>query len=222
MSEFVFREIDPRNDEDMRKYFVLAEKLSKFLKNGASFDENQMRWARIRMGAIEYVDLSDWINRQLQPIEENAHEFVFVCQCDNKFVGYINFCDYHMVKSGKIIEDDTGAIHEIFVHQDYRKNHTIASNLLMLAVNKLLSKGKTKAVCSVQDDNPNKFLHFVIADGNIIDKEECTREDGSKTVDNTLLIDLINLQKMSGMEIAKKAAKLKRKQINQNKDNLII
>ena len=57
--KYIFRLVDPRNDEDMRAYFAIAKNLSNFLKNNADFDENQLRWARIRMGAIEYVDLEE-------------------------------------------------------------------------------------------------------------------------------------------------------------------
>ena len=218
MKDYIFRAVNPRSDSDMQKYFALAEKLSKFLKNGASFDENQMRWARIRMGSVEYVDLQDYINRTLPNIEDNAREFVFVCEYNDEFVGYVDICDYHARINGEVIEDDIGAINEIFVDKECRTNHFIAEKLLKMAVEKLISKGKTKAVCEVQEDNPNRFLHFAMMD-KILEQDVCTRVDGTETMDWILLIDLIKIQKMSGWDIAKKAAKLKRK--FQQQDNMI-
>ena len=170
------------------------------------------------MGAVEYVDLQDYINRTLPSIEDNAREFVFVCEYNDEFVGYVDFCDYHMKVCEEVIEDDIGAIHEIFVSKEHRKNHSIAEKLLKMAVEKLISKGKTKAVCSVQEDNPNRFLHFAMMD-KILEQDVCTRIDGTETMDWILLIDLIKIQKMSGWDIAKKAAKLKRK--FQQEENMI-
>ena len=219
MKNYIFRAVDPRSDSDMRKYFAIAEKLSKFLKNGASFDDNQMRWARIRMGAIEYVDLQDYVNRTLPNIEENAHEYIYVCEYNDEFVGYVDICDYHARINGEIIEDDCGAIHEIFVDEEHRNNHFIAEKLLKIAIQKLISKGKNKAVCEVQEDNPNRFLHFAIAD-EILEQDVCTRIDGTETIDWTLLIDILKIQNKSGWDIAKKAAKIKRELYKQKTDDL--
>ena len=214
-TNYTFRAVDPRNDEDMRAYFFVAKKLSDFLKNNATFDEDQLRWSRIRMGAVEYVDLVESAGKKLLPLEQNAEEFVFVCECDGEIAGYVDICSYH-VEGDKVLVDDTGSIHEIYVKPEFRKDHTIAFELFKMAMDKLLSLGKTKAVCNVQEDNPNRFLHFALADRNVLEESSCVRRDGSETTDYRLLIDFENLKGVSGWQLIKKASRLK-KQYNEKK-----
>lgn len=52
-----------------------------------------------------------------------------------------------------------------------------------------------------------------MANNNVIKEQECTRKDGTKTTDNTLLIDLHNLKNMSLMGLAKKLLILKKKEL---------
>ncbi len=220
MNKFIFRAVDPRNDDDMHKYFCLAKGLSDYLNNLATFDENEMRWARIRMGAVEYVDLQDWINKPLKPIEDEAQEFVFVCELNGEFIGYIDFCDYHM-EDGKVKDDEIGAIHEIFVKDKFQhKDSTISFTLLKMAVEKLLECGKTHAVLEVQEDNKNRFLHFALADGNVIEKTTCKRRNGEETISYRLLADLNKIKKLTPMNIIIKTAHMKKKIIQNNENSL--
>ena len=126
-------------------------------------------------------------------------------------------------KNGEILEDDIGAIHEILVSSVKGTSPIIATTLLKLAIKKLIDEGKTKAVCNVQEDNENRFLHFALADSNVLEKGVCKRTDGTETVDYTLLMDLIELQNKTGDEIRRKAAMLRRhhKQNSENLKNLV-
>ena len=49
------------------------------------------------------------------------------------------------------------------------------------------------AIISVQEDNKYRYLHFAMADGNVIHEDKCKRKDGSETIDYTLMIDLKKL-----------------------------
>ncbi len=216
MSGFIYRAVDPRNDEDMQKYFALAKNLSNFLKNNAIFDENQMRWARIRMGAVEYVDLNDWVERPLKPIEEEAQEFVFVCEKDGEFVGYVDICDYHM-EDNMVKEDEIGAIHEIYVKDEYqRRSENISFKLLQMAVEKLLECGKTHAQMEVQEDNKNRFLHFALAEGNVVKSSVCKRRNGEETKSYILVADLEKIKNLTPTNLIVKTAHMKKKMIKEN------
>ena len=152
-------------------------------------------------------------------MEEHAEEFAFVCECDGEIAGYVDICTYH-VENDKVIDDDMGSIHEIYVKPEFRKDHTIAFELFKMAMEKLLSVGKTKAVCNVQEDNSNRFLHFALADGKVLTQGVCERRDGTVTNDYHLLIDFANLQGVSGWQLIKKASRLK-KQYMENKQEEI-
>jgi len=201
MKDFVFRAVDPRNDDDMHKYFNLAESLSCFLKNNASFDEDQLRWAKIRMGARDDEQVA------------KEKEFVFVCELDGEFVGYVDICNYH-VKDDKIVYDKIGAIHEIYIKPEFQKI-SVAFKLLKIAVEKLIEEGKTKAVMEVQEDNENRFLHFALAKGNIIETSVCKRTDGTETMSYILLVDLFDLQKLSLSGLAVRTAHIKKKMLQE-------
>ena len=91
--------------------------------------------------------------------------------------------------------------------------------LFKMAMDKLLSLGKTKAVCNVQEDNPNRFLHFALADGKVLEESSCVRRDGSETTDYRLLIDFENLKGISGWQLIKKASRLKKQYNDKKKEN---
>lgn len=207
MADYKYRALNPRNDDDINRYFKLVCGLSDFCNDNKSVDQNMIKWARVHMGAVELVN-PVYKNKPLPPLDENADEFVFICEDNGGFIGYVEICSYHII-DGKRPNDDIGILHEIFVLDKYR-NGTIAYTLLQMAIDKLIEKGKNRAICNVQEDNPNRFLHFAMANNNVIKEQECTRKDGTKTTDYTLLIDLHNLKNMSLMELAKKAAHIKK------------
>lgn len=69
---------------------------------------------------------------------------------------------------------------------------------------------KNYAICNVQEDNPNRFLHFAMANNNVVGKQKIVKGDGKETIDYTLLIDLHNLKYVSFKDLAKKAIDIKR------------
>ena len=192
-----FRRVDPRSDEDMSKYVGLIKKLSDFCNDNQTFDEEKLKWMRVRMGAIEYATGSN----ELCPIDENSDEMAFVCEHDGDFVGFIDVAFYHVV-DGERPDDDIGIIHDMYVDDKHRG--LTSFTLLKMAVDSLLSKGKNYAICNVQEDNPNRFLHFALANNNVVCERECKRRDGSKTMDYTLLIDLHETKDMTILQFAKK------------------
>lgn len=208
MTKYIFKQINPREQSDVDKLVNLQFQLKRYLDpNFSPFSEEYIKWLRVRYGAVELLDA--FKNQPLKPLEENATEFAFVCEVDGKFVGYIEVYSYHIV-DGKCPKDDIGILHDIFVLDEYRDG-LVAFTLLQMGVDKLLEKGKTKAICNVQKHNPHRFLHFAMADNKIEKIEEITRPNGEKVVDYSLLIDLNKLKNTSPLQLAKKAIEIKKK-----------
>ena len=115
MGEFIYRMVDPRNDKDMIQYIGLQKMLSDFCNDVSTFGSERIKWARFHMGAIEYVD--KFKEKPLQPLENNADEFAFICEKDGEFIGYCDICTYHVV-DGKRPNDNIGIIHDIFVKDE--------------------------------------------------------------------------------------------------------
>ena len=206
MEKFVYRAVNPRSDADMLKLANLERSLQAFCNSEKQITKEHLKWSRIHMGAVEYFD--DYKGKELLPLEENADEFVYVCEAGDEFVGYVEVCSYHVV-DGKRPDDDIGILHEIYVKDEYRGGE-IAYRLLQMGIDKLLQKNKTRAICNVQEDNPNRHLHFAMAGKNVIDQKEIKRCNGKKTIDYTLLIDLNNLKKKSMVQLARDSAKIRR------------
>lgn len=197
--EYNFRKVDPRSDEDMKKYVSLIKKLSDFCNDNQTFDEEKLKWMRVRMGAIEYADKYD--EKELCSVDDNADEMAFVYEIDGEFVGFIDVAFYHIV-NGERPDDDIGIIHDMYVEKKHRGMASFT--LLKMAVQALMKKGKNYAICNVQEDNDNKPLHFALANNNVVQTQECRRRDGSITTDYTLLIDLKEIKDMSINDFAKK------------------
>ena len=203
-----YRALNPRNDEDITKYIELVKALGLYCNDCNDYiDDEFIKWASFHMGAVEVVD-TQYQGKLLPDLEDNADDFVFVCEDGDKFIGYVEVCSYH-IENGDRPDDDIGILHEIFVLDEYR-NGFIAYTLLQLAVSKLQNKGKRKAICNVQEDNPNRFLHFAMADNNVIKSEACQRADGSVTTDYTLLVDLGKLKNTSFKQLAMKTVQLQK------------
>jgi len=210
MLDYVYKAVNPRDDEDIAGYLNLVAELRKFCNQKYDFDENFVNFTRCNMGAIEYI--KDINRDQLPPLEDNAGEFAYVCEHKGEFIGFVKICYFHF-DNGKCINNDVGILHEIYVKEEYR-NGTVAYNLMQMAVEKLIQKGKKYAICNVQDFNPNRFLHFAMADSKIKKIEESTRSDGTKVLDYSLLIDLNKLKNTALIELAKKASLLKKGVLN--------
>ena len=218
--QFVFKALNPRNDEDVIKYFKLHQGLTDFLKLSARVDENVIKWKRCHFGAPEYVFPDEYRNKPLPDLKEHADEFAFVCEYQGDFVGFIEVSTYHIV-DGKRPDDDIGSISDIFVKEEFRKGSNISLTLLKMGVQKLLESGKNRAVCNVQEDNKHRYLHFAMADGNVVHKDKCKRKDGSETIDYTLLIDLKSLNEdLVNKKFAKRIAKYHLKIKNEDNQNL--
>ena len=190
--KFTFRAVNPRSDEDIRKYFELKQGLIDFLKARNKIDEKIINWQRWHLGAPEYVFPDDYKDKPLPSMEENADEFAFVCEVDDKFVGFVTICAYHVI-GGKRMKDDIGVLSDIFVEEEFRGQTQISLKLLKMAIDKLMGCGKFRAICHVQEDNPLHYIHFAMADGNVILKDTCKRKDGKETIDYLLMIDLKKL-----------------------------
>ncbi len=205
-----YRKIDPRKEEDIKKYLDIQYRLDNYLKKDIQpLTEEQIKWLRIRMGNVDLLPNNNNKGKSLyqQKLENLADEHCFVCELDKNVIGYIFVCTYHVV-NGERQDDDVGIISEIYVKDNYR-NGEIAYNLLQLACDTLLNAGKNIAMISVQEDNPNRFLHFAMAD-KLINKEKCKRKDGTITISYDLLLDIKNLKTTTIRQLAFKAIKIKK------------
>lgn len=216
IGKYTYRKVDPYNEKDMEKYLNMHNSLDSFLNSRANpLTEEQIKWLRIRMGATKLLPYDDEESLLYKKgLERMADEHCFVCEFDNEVIGYSFICTYHIV-NGKRPNDSIGIISEIYVKDGYRSGD-IAYNLLQLAIDTLLKAGKTSAMMSVQEDNPNRFLHFALAD-KLLNKEECKRKDGRITTSYDLLISDINkIKEMSSRQLAEKAIKIKRSLLKNN------
>lgn len=192
-NEYVYRVIDPKNVEDIKKYLNIRDELNDFLnKKVKPLTEDQIKWLRIRMGAIELLPEHQQNSEYALGLIKKPDEICIVCEEGKQAIGYIYVNTYN-VKDGERTNDDVGIISDIFVKEEFRGNSEIALNLLKRGVQKLIDCGKFRAICNVQEDNRYRYLHFAMADGNVIHKDQCKRKDGSETIDYTLMIDLKRL-----------------------------
>ena len=208
--KYTYRKVNPSDINDINRYLAIQKQLKDFLKvNARDLTEEQIKWLRIRMGAYELLSdingkdkvLSDRLQRQVD-------EIVYLCEVDDEVTGFCAICTYH-IKDGERLDDNIGIISDIYVKEEYR-NGDIAYKLLQLAIKELLQANKTAVVMEVQEDNPNRFLHFALAD-KILFKEKCKRNDGTITISYSLLIsDVRKIQKIEPRELALKAIKIKK------------
>ena len=215
-----YRKINPSRDEDIKIYFSMQQELDDMLSTNCDLpNAEKIKWQRIRMGATELRD--DWNEDNFwykEKLEQVADEYAFICEDKDTVVGYISVCTYHIV-NGDRPNDDIGIIDAIYVKDNYRGTD-VAYNLLQLGLNALINAGKNKSIVTVQQDNPNRFLHFALAD-KLIRTEEVTRADGRKTNSYDLLIsDLQKLKNMSFLEIGRKAVKIRRNLVKNNLSQL--
>lgn len=207
--EFIYRTLNPSNEDDVKKFLNIRGQLDEHLKKKVKpLTEEQIKWLRIRMGAIELLPENEQKREYALGLQTKPDEICIVCEDENNVIGYIEIATYHVV-NGERPNDDIGIISDIFVKEKFR-NTNISFKLLQMGVDKLIECGKFRAICNVQEDNKQRFLHFAMADGNVIETSTCKRKDGTKTTDYTLLIDLKKLQNTTKKELGFKAAKLRR------------
>ena len=124
-----------------------------------------------------------------------------IAKNENEIVGdiAISFSDSMLVDN--IVY--SASIPLIYVDEKYR-NGAVAYNLFKLALKEIVNKGYNSLVMSVEDNNPNKLLHFAIADQLIEDREELL-ENGETTKQYLLAIsDVKKVLKLHYKDIIKK------------------
>ena len=76
-SDFVYRQINPSLDEDVYKMLAIRDELNKFLKNREKpLSEEQVKWLRIRMGAIEFLTEEQQQGEYAQNLLKNQMNYV--------------------------------------------------------------------------------------------------------------------------------------------------
>lgn len=213
---YVYRKVNPHNIDDINKYLEIQQKLNQYLHSKAKpLSDEQIKWLRIRMGAFELLDAPKTKDKELaNRLENQMDEVCFLCELNDEVIGFCAICNYHVV-NGERPDDDIGMISDIYVKDGFRSGE-IAYNLLKLGIDELINAGKTSAIVVVQEDNPNRFLHFAIAD-KVLESEVIKRNNNTKTINYDLLIsDLAKVKTMTARQLGAKAVKIKRDFINNN------
>lgn len=210
LQNFKYRKLNPHIREDIDEYLKIQNKLNNFLNSKAKpLTEDQIKWLRIRMGAFELLDDYKGKDKELATrLDEQADEICYFCELDNEIVGFCAICTYHIV-DGERPDDDIGIISDIYVDERFR-NGEIAYNLLQYALDELIKANKTSAIMIVQEDNPNRFLHFALAD-KILRTDIISRKNKTKTINYELLIsDILKVKTLSSRDLARRAIKIKK------------
>lgn len=100
----------------------------------------------------------------------------FIAKNENEVIGnvIISFSDTIIVDNIEF----TASIPLIFIDEKYRGG-SVAYTLFKMALKEILAKGFNTLVMSVEDNNPNKYIHFAIADKLIEDREELLENGGT-------------------------------------------
>ena len=209
-----YRKLDARNDKDFCLFLAMEESLDDYLKTNKS-EENLTQkhlWTRVHMGAVEFLDElvpgkdTTEYRKQLQTMPD---EVCYIAEENAETIGYVVYLNY-WCENGARLGAEYGNINAILVKDGY-KGTDVAFNLLKLALIDLANNGKTKITMTVQQDNPNRFLHFAMAD-TLLNKSKCKRKNGTITISYDLLIsDIKKVLNMSSLEIGKRAVKIRRK-----------
>lgn len=130
----------------------------------------------------------------------------FVAKVDSETIGVVSV-DFG--ESFGIDDIDCSAtISLIYVDRRYRKGK-IAYNLLKLAIDEIQNRGESVLVMSVEDNNPNKFLHFSMADIIIQENEERTK-NGATTQYLLAVTDINKIATSSFKEFMKNVLETKK------------
>ena len=209
-----YRKLDAKNDKDFNLFLAMENNLDDYLKtNQSEIDLTKKHlWTRVHMGAVEFLDElvpgkdTTEFRKQLQIMPD---EVCYVAEENGEAIGYVVYLNY-WCENGTRLGAEYGNINAILVKDGY-KGTDVAFKLLHVALDDLVKNGKTKITMTVQQDNPNRFLHFAMAD-TLLSQNETTRKDGSKTISYDLLIsDIDKVKNMSFLELGKRAVKIRRK-----------
>ena len=131
----------------------------------------------------------------------------FVAKTNGETIGVISV-DFSESISVNDTDDYNASITLMFVDERYR-NGTIAFDLFKLAIDEIQKNGENSFVMSVEDNNPNKFLHFAFADVLIEENEEQTK-NGTTSQYLLGVTDIDKVKSYTFKEIMKKSVKMKK------------
>ena len=115
MVGYKYRAINPHDDIDIEKYLEIHYELDSFLKKKFNpLTEEQVKWLRIRMGAIELLPKHQQTGDYALGLIKKPDEIAIVCEKEDEVIGYIHVNTYN-VKDGERTNDDVGIISDIFV-----------------------------------------------------------------------------------------------------------
>lgn len=214
-----YRKLDAKNDKDFNLFLAMENSLDDYLKTNKSEIDLAKKhlWTRVHMGAVEFLeelvpgrDTTEY-RKQLQTMPDQV---CYIAEENGETIGYVVYLNY-WCENGARLGAEYGNINAILVKDGY-KGTDVAFSLLKMALTDLANNGKNKITLTVQQDNPNRFLHFAMAD-TLLSQNETTRKDGSKTISYDLLISDINkVKNMSFLELGKRAVKIRRNIIKNN------
>ncbi len=136
----------------------------------------------------------------------NKDKTYFVAKVDGETIGVICVDFIEMIGVDDV--DYSAAIDLIYVNEKFRLG-TVGYNLFMLAIEEMRKRDKESFVMSVEDNNPNKFLHFALADVLIEENEEFT-QDGTTTQYLLGVTDIDKVKSYTFKEIMRKSIKMKK------------
>ena len=131
----------------------------------------------------------------------------FVAKTNGETIGVISV-DFSESISVNDVDDYNASITLMFVDERYR-NGTIAFDLFKLAIDEIQKNGENSFVMSVEDNNPNKYLHFAFADVLIEENEEQTK-NGTTSQYLLGVTDIDKVKSYTFKEIMKKSVKMKK------------
>ena len=131
----------------------------------------------------------------------------FVAKINGETIGVISV-DFSESISVNDVDDYNASITLMFVDERYR-NGTIAFDLFKLAIDEIQKNGENSFVMSVEDNNPNKYLHFAFADVLIEENEEQTK-NGTTSQYLLGVTDIDKVKSYTFKEIMKKSVKMKK------------
>lgn len=158
------------------------------------------------LGLYEDVESKDFIE-YLKSSISNEEITYYVVKIAKETIGIvcIDFSDYLEFDGVEYV----ASIPLIYVENKYRSGN-IAYNLFKLALKDIKNRGYNSFVMLVEDNNPNKYLHFSIADKLIDERKENIKDGGQVSQFLLGVSDIIDIEKLSFKDFIRKAVYTKR------------
>ena len=157
---------------------------------------------------LELQDLDEeafkkYIQKDMQS-EKTAY---FIAKNNSETIGVVvvDFSDAISIDDSL---DYEASISLIYVDKRYRTG-TIAYELFKIAIEEMCNRGKYSFVMSVEDNNPNKFLHFALADVLIEENQENTK-NGTTTQYLLGVSDINKIKSYSFKDFLRKSIEIKK------------